>query len=187
MSIIKKSLNMKKNNAAILKGLHITSWIIFIGLCIEAGALLFNFVFTLFKPIATHNVYNGLNLSNLYEKEFIHFVGLMSCIVVLAFLKSYLFYLVVKLFTQLNLVAPFSVEIAKIIEKISYEAFSIAILSIITKEYAKRLIQNGHDISDTSSYWNDTAAFLMMGAIVYVISQIFKKGIELQQDSDLTI
>lgn len=178
---------MKKNNAAILKGLHVASWIIFIGLCIEAGALLFNFVFTLFKPIATHNVYNGLDLSELYEKEFPHFVGLMSCIVVLAFLKAYLFNWVVRLFTKLNIEAPFSLAIAKIIEKISYEAFSIAILSIITKEYAKRLIQNGYELSDASSYWNDTAAFLMMGAIVYVISQIFKKGIELQKENDLTI
>jgi hypothetical protein len=178
---------MKKNNTTVLKGLHIASWIIFIGLCIEAGALLFNFVFTLFQPLATRNVYSGLDLSVLYEKEFPHFVGIMSCIVVLAFMKSYLFYLVVKLFTQLNIVTPFSVEIAKIIEKISYEAFSIAILSIITKQYAKRLIQNGYELSDTSTYWNDTAAFLMMAAIVYVISQIFKRGIELQQENDLTI
>ena len=178
---------MKKNNTTVLKGLHIASWIIFIGLCIEAGALLFNFIFTLFQPLATRNVYNGLDLSVLYEKEFPHFVGIMSCIVILAFMKSYLFYLVVKLFTQLNIVAPFSVEIAKIIEKISYEAFSIAILSIITKQYAKRLIQKGYELSDTSAYWNATAAFLMMAAIVYVISQIFKRGIELQQENDLTI
>jgi hypothetical protein len=112
---------------------------------------------------------------------------MMSCIVLLALLKAYLFYLVVNLFSKLNFVAPFSTDIAKIIEKISYEAFSIAILSIITKQYAKRLIQNGYELSDTSTYWNDTAAFLMMAAIVYVISQIFKRGIELQQENDLTV
>lgn len=178
---------MKKKNDFILQTLEVVSWIIFVGLCIEVGALLFNFIFTLFQPLATQNVYNGLDLSTLYDKEFPHFVGIMSCIVILALLKAYLFYLVVKLFTQLNIVAPFSVPIAKIIEKISYEAFSIAILSMITKQYAKRLIQNGYELSDTSSYWNDTTAFFMMAAIVYVISQIFKKGIELQQENDLTI
>ena len=178
---------MKKNNDTILKVLHITSWIIFIGLCIEAGALLFNFVFTLFKPVAAHNVYNGLDLSMLYQKEFPHFVGIMSCIVLLAMLKAYLFYLVVCLFLKLNIASPFRVEIAKIIEKISYEAFSIAIVSIVTKEYAKKLIQEGYELSETSKYWNDTTAFLMMAAIVYVISQLFKKGIELQKENDLTI
>lgn len=178
---------MKKKNNYLLQTLEVVSWIIFIGLCIEAGALLFNFVFAFFKPMATHNIYNGLDLSSLYEKEFSHFVGIMSCIVVLAVLKAYLFYLVVSLFTNLNLLSPFRVEIAKIIEKISYEALSIAILSSIANQYAKKLIKNGYDISDTSSYWDDTSAFLMMAAIVYVISQIFKKGIELQQESELTI
>lgn len=178
---------MKKNSDTILKGLHIASWIIFIGLCIEAGALVFNFIFTFFKPVATHNVYNGLDLSRLYQKEFPHFVGIMSCIVLLALLKAYLFYLVVNLFSKLNFVSPFSIGIAKIIEKISYEALSIAIISVVAKQYAERLIQEGHELSETNTYWNDTAAFFMMAAIVYVISQIFKKGIELQQENDLTI
>ena len=178
---------MKKNNSTILKGLHVVSWIIFIGLCIEAGALLFNFIFALVKPVATHNVYKGLDLSVLYEKEFPHFVGIMSGVVLLALLKAYLFYLVVSLFSKLNIEAPFSLAIAKIIEKISYEAFSIAIISIVANQYAEKLIQEGYEISETNVYWNDTAAFLMMAAIVYVIAQIFKRGIELQAENDLTV
>ncbi len=178
---------MEKKNDFILKTLKVVSWIIFIGLCIEAGALLFNFGFTLFKPIAAYNVYNGLNLSTLYQNDFAHYMGIMGCIILLGLLKAYLFYLVVSVFSKLNFVAPFSIEIAKIIEKISYEAFSIAILSFFTKQYAKRLIEDGYEISEASKYWNDTAAFLMMAAIVYVISQIFKNGIELQKENDLTI
>jgi hypothetical protein len=87
----------------------------------------------------------------------------------------------------LNIEAPFSLAIAKIIEKISYEAFSIAIISVVANQYAKKLIQEGYEISETNVYWNDTAAFLMMAAIVYVIAQIFNRGIELQQENDLTI
>ncbi|MFM1753145.1 MAG: hypothetical protein RLZZ236_84 [Bacteroidota bacterium] len=178
---------MEKNNSTILKGLHVVSWIIFIGLCIEAGALLFNFGFTLYRPIASHNVYNGLNLSNLYQNELGHFIGIMSCIVLVAVLKAYLFYLVVRLFSKLNIEAPFSIAIAKIIEKISYEAFSIAIISVVAKLYAEALIANGLELHETTTYWNDTDAFLMMAAIVYVIAQIFKRGIELQQENDLTV
>ena len=178
---------MKKNNLTILKGLHVVSWIIFIGLCVEAGAMLFNFIFALLKPIAAHNVYKGLDLSALYEKEFPHFVGIMSGVVLLALLKAYLFYLVVRLFSKLNIEAPFSLAIAKIIEKISYEAFSIAIISVVANQYAEKLIEEGFEISETNIYWNDTAAFLMMAAIVYVIAQIFKRGIELQQENDLTV
>ena len=178
---------MSKNNDVILKVLHVLSWIVFIGLCIEAGALIFNFIFTLFKPIASHNIYKGLNLSEMYEKQFPHFIGVMSFIVVLALLKAYLFYLVVNIFQKLNLVKPFNIEIAKLIEKISFEAVTIAILTVIAQQYTLRLVDNGYEVSDVDNYWNDTAAFMMMAAILFVISQVFKKGIELQEENDLTV
>ncbi len=178
---------MSKNNDVILKVLHVLSWIVFIGLCIEAGALIFNFIFTLFKPIASHNIYKGLNLSEMYEKQFSHFIGVMSFVVVLALLKAYLFYLVVNIFQKLNLVKPFNIEIAKLIEKISFEAVTIAILTVIAQQYTMRLVDNGYEVSDVDNYWNDTAAFMMMAAILFVISQVFKKGIELQEENDLTV
>ena len=178
---------MTKKNDFILKALNVVSWIIFVGLCIEAGALIFNFALTLFKPIATHNIYNGLNLSEIYENQFAHFIGVLSFVVVLSLLKAYLFYLVVKIFMKLNLVKPFDVEIAKLIEKISFEAFAIAIVSIVAHQYTKMLIQSGYEVSHVEKYWNDTAAFLMMAAIIFVISQIFKKCIELQNENDLTV
>jgi hypothetical protein len=178
---------MSKKNDVILKVLNVVSWVIFIGLCIEAGALIFNFILTLFKPIATYDIYKGLNLSEMYENKLAHFIGIMSFVVVLSILKAYLFYLVVKIFMKLNIVKPFNVEIAKLIEKISFEAFAIAIVSIIAHQYTKRLIQSGYEVSHVERYWDDTAAFLMMAAIIYVISQIFNKGIELQNENDLTV
>ena len=178
---------MSKKNDFILDVLNVVSWIIFIGLCIEAGALIFNFILTHLKPIATHNIYKGLNLSEMFEKQYPHFLGVMSFIVVLSILKAYLFYLVVKIFMKLNLVKPFNVEIAKLIEKISFEAFTIAIVSIIAHQYTKVLIQSGYEVSHIEKYWNESAAFLMMAAILFVISQIFKKGIELQNENDLTV
>lgn len=178
---------MSKKNDFILKALNVVSWIVFIGLCIEAGALLFNFVLTLFNPIAANNIYKGLNLSALYEMNFSQYIGVMSFVVVLSLMKAYLFYLVVKIFMKLNLVKPFNVEIAKLIEKISYEAFIIAIVSVIAHQYSKRIIQSGYELDVVAQYWNEIGAFLMMAAIIFVISQIFKKGIELQNENDLTV
>jgi len=178
---------MTKKNDAILKVLHVVSWVAFIGLCIEAGALIFNFVYALFKPIASHNIYKGLDLSKLYANHFPQFLGVMSFVLILAILKAYLFYLVVKIFQKLNLVKPFDVEISKLIEKISYEAMVIAVVSLIAHQFTKRLIQNGYEVSHIEKYWNDTAAFIMMAAILFIISQVFKKGIELQNENDLTV
>jgi len=178
---------VSKKNDFILKALHVVSWIAFIGLCIEAGALIFNFLFTLFKPIASKNIYKGLDLSEMYVNQFSQFVGLMGFVVLLSVLKAYLFYLVVKIFQKLNLVKPFDFVITRLIEKISYEAVAIAIVSVIAHQYTKRLIQSGYEVSHVEKYWNDTAAFLMMAAILAIISQVFKKGIELQNENDLTV
>lgn len=171
----------------LLKVLNVITWIVFIGLCIESGALIFNFTYSISKPIVAHNIYKGLDLSGLQAKNLAHFIGLMSFIVLISTLKAYLFYLVVKIFLKLNFVKPFSVEIAKLIEKISFEVASIAIVGAIAKQYTKRLIHSGYDISNAQEYWNDTGAFLIMAATIYVIAQVFKKGIELQNENDLTI
>lgn len=178
---------MHSKQDLILKALKIASWAIFIALCIEAGAIIFNFVFTLFKPIGARNIYQGLNLSDLYEKSFTHYVGVMSFMVLLSVLKAYLFFLVVKIFMKLNFVTPFSVEIATLIEKISIEALSIGIVSFIARQYAKRLTQSGLDVNGVNEYWSDAVTFLMMAAILYIIAQIFKKGIAIQNENDLTI
>lgn len=178
---------MTKNDDIILKTLNVVSWIIFIGLCVEAGALLFNFIFSLFKPIASHSIYKGLNLSEMYQSEFEHYFGLMSFVVSLAILKALLFYWVVDIFMQLNLKNPFTTEIAKLIEKISIEAFVISIVSVIAHQYATRLMHSGLELDSVETYWNDTSAFGMMAAILFVISHIFKKGIALQNENDLTV
>jgi hypothetical protein len=178
---------MTKRTDILLKVLNVIAWIVFIGLCIESGALIFNFSYSMYKPIVAENIYKGLDLSDLQAKNFAAFIGLMSFIVLISTLKAYLFYMVVKIFMKLNFVKPFSVEIAKLVENISLEVLSIAIVGAIAKQYTKRLKQLGYDISNAQEYWNDTAAFLIMAATIYVIAQVFKKGIELQNENDLTI
>ena len=53
---------MTKRNNLVFIGLQIVSWIIFVGLCIEAGALIVNFVYSLFKPEIVHNLYQKLDI-----------------------------------------------------------------------------------------------------------------------------
>jgi len=63
----------------------------------------------------------------------------------------------------------------------------IAVVSLIAHQFTKRLIQNGYEVSHIEKYWNDTAAFIMMAAILFIISQVFKNGIELQNENDFTV
>jgi len=52
---------MTKRNIFIFKALQVIAWIIFIGLCVEAGALIVNFVYSQFKPEVIHNLYQKLD------------------------------------------------------------------------------------------------------------------------------
>ncbi|MFZ9718690.1 MAG: DUF2975 domain-containing protein [Chitinophagaceae bacterium] len=180
---------MKNKQDFILQASYVGAWIIFIGLSIEAGAILFNFIYTLFNPIAAQNIYNGLNLSSLYHTAFGHYVAVMSFAVLIAIMKAYLFFLVIWVFMKLNLVQPFSTDIAALISKMSTEALSIAAISFVARQYAKRLLQKGLDLDIVGKYWADagTLVFLMMAAILYIIAQIFYKGIALQKENDLTV
>ncbi len=178
---------MKKNYDLILRVLEVISWIVFIGLCVDSGAFIFRFIYSIINPVAAHNIFKDLALAEMQEKHFALYIGLMSFIAALSLLKAYLFNLVINIFRKLNLVKPFNVEIAKLIEKISYETFTIAIVSMIADVYTQRLIQSGYEVSHIEKHWNDVPAFLMMAAIIYIIAQIFNKGIELQTENDLTV
>jgi CRISPR/Cas system endoribonuclease Cas6 (RAMP superfamily) len=57
---------MAKNNNFVFIVLSIVAWVIFVGLCIEAGALLVNFFISLYKPEFVQNLYQKLDLSQMY-------------------------------------------------------------------------------------------------------------------------
>jgi len=178
---------MTKRNDFIWKALNVISWVVFVGFCIQTGALIFNYIFSLFRPVATQNLHLNLNLSAIYGQSLTLYSLLFSFIIALSALKAYVFYLVVRIFMKLNLVKPFSDEVEKLISNISYYAFSIGLIGFIAHQYAKRLLQRGYDIGVIERYWNDNGAYLMMAAILFIIAQIFKKGIEIQNENDLTV
>lgn len=178
---------MSKTNNFVFTVIQIVAWIIFVGLCIEAGAMLVNFVFSLFNPEFVHKLYQKLDLSEMYNRSKWAFYSTYSFILIIALLKAVLFYVVIKLVTKINLSKPFSSFVANQISQISYYTFSIGLLSIIALQTTKNLQHHGYEIDQVSEYWADGEAFILMAAIVYVIATIFKKGVELQNENDLTV
>jgi hypothetical protein len=178
---------MSTTNNFVFKALHIVAWIIFVGLCIEASALIVNFVFSLFKPEFVKNLYQKLDLSGIYNRSQFVYFSVYSLIIAIAVLKAYLFYIIIKLVSKINLEKPFTNTVAKQISQISYYTFSIGIVSYIAKEVTKNLEHHGFVVDKINNFWVDSEAFIMMAAIVYVIAIIFSKGIELQEEKDLTI
>jgi hypothetical protein len=178
---------MTQTDNFVFKSLHVIAWVIFIGLSIEAGALIFNFIFSLYKPEALHNLYNKLDLSEMYIRSKWAFYGMYSFVLTIAILKAHLFYLLIKLVSKLDLSKPFTRLVSKQIMNISYDTFSIGIISYIARESAKNLLKRDIEISSLNEFWADSQAFILMAAVIYVIAIIFAKGIEIQEENDLTV
>jgi hypothetical protein len=110
-----------------------------------------------------------------------------SFILAISVLKAYLFFVVIRLLSKLNLLRPFNSFVSKQISRISYFTLSIGLLSYIARETAKDLLHRGYEIDALEQFWADSQAFILMAAVVYVIATIFKKGVEIQNENDLTV
>jgi len=178
---------MTKRNNFVFIGLQIVSWVIFVGLCIEAGAMIVNFVFSLFKPEFVKNLYQKLDLSQMYNTSKLVYFGMYGFILTISILKAYLFYVLVMLLHKIDMLKPFSSYVADQIKKISYITLEIGILSLIARETSQRMEHYGLESNKLYQFWEDGSAFLLMAAVVYVIATIFSRGVEIQNENDLTV
>lgn len=177
---------MEKNDF-IFKALTVIAWIIFVAFCIEAGALLFNFIYSFFNPAVFKNLYQKLDLSEMYNRSTPAFYSIYTFILAIAFLKAGLFYDVIKLVTKLDLNRPFSSFVSKKIVSISYTTFAIGLISLIARQTTNNLSHKGFDINRLNEFWVDSQAYILMAGVIYAIATIFKRGIELQSENDSTI
>ena len=178
---------MSKRNIFIFKGLHIVAWIIFVGLCIDAGGLVVNFIFSLYKPEYVQNLYQKLDLSQMYNLNKWVYYGMYGFILAIAMLKATMFYAVIRLISKLNLSKPFSSYVADQITRISYYTLAIGLISNIARQIAKNLQQTGFEVDMLNQFWGDSQAYILMAAVIYVIATIFTRGVEIQNEIDLTV
>ena len=178
---------MLKGNNLVFKGLYVITWAIFVGLCIEAGALIVNFFFSLYKPEIIQYLYQKLDLSEMYAQSKWAYYGMYSFILTISILKAYLFYVVIMLVSKLDLSKPFSSYVANQITTISYFTLSIGLISYIARQTANNLQHHGFEIGILNQFWADSQAFIIMAAVIYIIASIFRKGVEIQNENDLTV
>ncbi len=178
---------MSTTNNFIFKGLYIIAWLIFIGLSIEAGGLIVNFFFSIYKPEFVENLYQKLDLREIYASNKWVFFSMYSFILFIAILKACMFYSVICLVQKLDLAKPFNSFVAKQITTISTYTLSIGLISYIARQTTKSLLHHGYKIDALNQFWVDSQAFILMAAVIYIISAIFSKGIEIQNENDLTV
>ena len=178
---------MSKTNNFVFWGLYVIAWLIFVGLSIEAGGLVVNFFFSLYNPEVLQNLYQKLDLMAMYNDSKLAFYGVYSFILIISILKLVLFYAVIHLMHKMDLSKPFNPFVAKQISLISHYTLSIGFLSHIARQLVKNLMHHGFILDNLNQFWVDSEAFILMGGVIYIIAIIFKKGVAIQNENELTV
>lgn len=182
---------MSKRIDSYFKVLNIVAWIIFIGLAIDTGGYLTNTLWVLLgNTTIASNFWNYINLSNLYQYDFGFFICLTVLITTISLLKTILFYLTVAIFhkKKFNLENPFNKTIRDFIFNFAFIALAIGLFSYAGKSFCYWLINHGLKMPNLESMkLGGSDVWLFMGVTLLIVAKIFKKGIELQSENDLTI
>ena len=172
-----------KKTEQILMAMQILAWIALIGFIIEAGAILVSFGVSCVNPEGAKNLYKGMDLYNLRQLHFSYYASLVSFLVALLLMKAYVFFLVTKILSKITLANPFKMDVAQTLEKISYALFEIWIVGMLSSAYTDWLQKRTEQLFDSGA----TDNFLFMAGLVFIISQVFKRGVEIQSENELTV
>lgn len=181
---------MKIGTKQILTVLDYISWGLFIGLCVQTGVFIFQFIQSFFDPSVAQKLNGEFDLSTLYNSSIGNYSVIVSGIIILSGLKAFMFFLVLRIFLKTDFRNPFKIKLVSYIAKISYSAFLVWIITLFFKIYSVWLIKQemmSTSEVDMRNYFGGLSEFLFLGIIVFVISQIFKRGIEIQSENNLTI
>lgn len=175
---------MKTATKQILTFVHVLTWIVFVGLCIKAGAILTSYLVSVFVNAAgASDLYMGLSFEPLFKYDKWYYSAMVSIVIALLCLKAYAFYLLIKVFGKLNIVHPFSTEIGSLITNISHVTLTAGILALVAESTSKWLLKKGVSVA----YDWGSSEMLFMAGIVFTIALIFQRGVEIQSENELTI
>ena len=184
-------MEIKITSQQVLNVLLVISWVIFIGLCITAGGIIVNAVLTLIlDPIIAKNLWKLADLSSLFAYDKGYFIAITLLMSIVAVMESLLFYLIVKILhdKKINFKNPFNNEMSKFISSASYLTLGIGFFAIMGVKNVDMLVSKGVTMPDIESLRLGGAdVWLFMGITLLVIAQIFKKGVEMQSENELTI
>lgn len=157
-----------------------------IGYSILCGSQLLTLVASFINPDWAKRTYEAdLNICRIRDHSIGFYVCAMCLTIAVSALKAFIWYVVCDLLSNLKLQTPFSMEVEKKLERIAYLLLGVWIVgSIFWKTYIYYL-SKGTGLQLPAN--NSGDEYLFMAGITYIISQIFKRGIEIQEENQLTV
>ncbi len=182
---------MTKTTSFILKGLYIISWIIFIGLCIDAGGFITNTAYTLgVNSEYASKFWKQINLEPIYKYNQSYYVTMTILISIVSILKAILFLMIINVFEKkiVSMTNPFTDKARKFIQFGAYTSFAIGLFALWGKGLIESLYKSGIVIVNKENMgFAGADVWIFMAIILFVIAFVFKRGIELQSENELTI
>lgn len=170
--------------------LQVLAWILFVGVSIEAGGFIVNAIFALVNPDAVKHLYRQVDLSALFNYDKGRFFTMYLVMSIVAMMRATLFYMIILLLQKkkLDLAQPFSNDIRRFLVNLSVLSFFIGLISACGSHYAKWLLSQGVPMPDTESLRLGGAdVWIFMSVILVVIAHVFRRGVELQSENELTV
>lgn len=172
-------------------GMLVLSWLIFIGLCMELfGLLFYGIMKNVLTPESAGKIWTIVDINALYQADKGWFGVMMLFITIVAALKVVMFYLILQLLHHktLDLSKPFSEVMSRFVKRLAFLALGIGLFSNWGYSYAEWLISTGYTLPsllDIKLLGADI--WLFMGIVLLVIAHMFKRGMEIQMENELTI
>ncbi len=161
--------------------MRVGAWIVYIGAISRSVALAAFFVLS--------NLSGG---SEFYSNHLWPALAIFSLLLTITILYVQIWEKVKDILTEINLRNPFSMKTAQQLTSVGYLLFSVWIVSFIGKNYMHYLNKRMSGATefvqsfDMASFDIDIV-YLLNAGIIYIIAQIFRRGVELQQENELTI
>ena len=95
--------------------------------------------------------------------------------------------MVINIFLKINFVQPFSAGVSFLISKIGQVALGIGVFTLVALSYITWLTKKGVTFPDLQQYLGGAGEFLLLGGFIFIIAQVFKRGIEIQSENELTV
>jgi len=173
----------KTRTEKVLIVMHIVAWLAFVGFAIEAGAILTSYIVSCINPAASAHMYKQLNLDSLMQFSFLHYSMQVFFLFLIPLIKAYIWYLVIKIASGFDIKNPFTSQVTLKLEKISFLLLGTWIVFLMNAEHSAWLL------SETGKQYGSeiTGDSIFMAGLVFIISQVFKRGVEIQSEHELTI
>lgn len=175
---------MKITTESILKFLKIISWLIFIGMLITTGVIIVSFILSFFNDELFQNSFDdGNRWYELKMSSNSFYNGAMFFNIIFSSIHAYIWCLIIQLFSKINMNNPFTIYLSKKLELIAYLLIALGILSIVGHKIFSEILRR----NELKFVFELDAGYIFMAALIYIISQIFKRGIEIQEENELTV